>query len=248
MVDAVLNAADIAAAGGATGVAGPYLSLVSGTLGLTAGSAGGLATLGADGKLPEAQLPALAITDAFAVASEAAMLALTAQRGDVAIRSDLNRTFVLQAGPASVLSNWLELRTPTDAVLSVAGRTGAVALTTGDIAEGANLYFSDARARAALTGAANTWGGLQSLPYGARVGSGIAAEWYTVSRNGYDGYLEIHADQATYRGVRILYQGVTQFELDPAGLVKRMKLASASPGAGAPWFDPMDGNRVKYTP
>ena len=33
-------------------------------------------------------------------------------------------------------------------VASVAGRTGAITLTTADVAEGANLYFSDARVRA----------------------------------------------------------------------------------------------------
>ena len=33
-------------------------------------------------------------------------------------------------------------------VTSVAGRTGAITLTTADVAEGANLYFTDARVRA----------------------------------------------------------------------------------------------------
>lgn len=39
----------------------------------------------------------------------------------------------------------------TDAVTSVAGKTGAVALNTADVAEGANLYYSDARARNAIS-------------------------------------------------------------------------------------------------
>ncbi len=96
------------------------------------------------GKIPEAQLPAVAITDVFTVASQAAMLALTAERGDVAVRSDLNKTFALAAAPASTLANWVELRTPTDAVLSVAGRTGAVTLTAADVGLGNVNNTSDA--------------------------------------------------------------------------------------------------------
>lgn len=100
------------------------------------GAANGVATLGADSKIPAAQLPAIAITDTFPVASQAAMLALTAEKGDIAVRSDLNKTFALSAEPASTLANWLELKTPTDAVLSVAGRTGAVTLTSADVGLG----------------------------------------------------------------------------------------------------------------
>lgn len=97
------------------------------------GAANGVATLGADSKIPESQLPALAITDVFPVASQAAMLALTAERGDLAIRSDINKSFALSALPASTLANWLELKTPADVVLSVAGKTGAVTLDIADI-------------------------------------------------------------------------------------------------------------------
>lgn len=97
------------------------------------GAANGVAPLGADAKIGEQYLPAVAITDTFVAATEAAMLALSAERGDLCVRSDLNKSFVLAAAPASTLANWVELRTPTDAVLSVAGRTGAVTLATGDI-------------------------------------------------------------------------------------------------------------------
>lgn len=114
-------------------------------------AANGYASLGADGKIPTSQLPALAITDTFVVNSQAAMLALTAQTGDVCVRTDLNKTFILKAEPASTLANWQEMLTPTDAVLSVNGLTGAVTLTTGNIAEGVNLYFTNARARSALS-------------------------------------------------------------------------------------------------
>lgn len=93
---------------------------------LGAGGANGLATLGADGLIPVAQLPALAITDTFEVASQATMLALGAQKGDIAIRSDESKSYVLSGSDPSLAANWKLLRTPTDAVLSVAGLTGAV--------------------------------------------------------------------------------------------------------------------------
>lgn len=85
------------------------------------------------GKIDENLLPALAVTDTYEVASEAAMLGLSCQKGDIAVRSDVNKCFILKQLPANTLSNWVELRTPTDAVLSVAGKTGAVTLGTGDI-------------------------------------------------------------------------------------------------------------------
>ena len=81
--------------------------------------ANGLATLESDNKIPSAQLPAIAITDTFPVAWQAAMLALTAEVGDVAVRTNLNKSFILKTAGASTLANWQELMTPTDAVSSV---------------------------------------------------------------------------------------------------------------------------------
>ncbi len=71
--------------------------------------ANGYASLDSTGKLPTTQLPDLAINDVFTVASQTTMLALTAQTGDMAIRTDLSKTFVLAASPASTLANWKEL-------------------------------------------------------------------------------------------------------------------------------------------
>lgn len=92
------------------------------------------ASLGPDGKIPVAQLPAVAITNSFPVANQAAMLALDAQVGDVAIRSDENKTYILAGSDPTVLLNWLWMRTPTDMVLSVAGKSGVVLLEITDIA------------------------------------------------------------------------------------------------------------------
>jgi hypothetical protein len=93
------------------------------------GVANGLAELDGSGLVPTHHLPALAITTTQVVNSQANMLALTAQIGDVAVRTDVNKSFILTATPATTLGNWQELLTPTDAVLSVDGGTGAISLS-----------------------------------------------------------------------------------------------------------------------
>jgi hypothetical protein len=93
------------------------------------GAVNGLAELDGNGLVPTHHLPALAITTTQVVNSQANMLALTAQIGDVAVRTDVNKSFILTATPATTLGNWQELLTPTDAVLSVDGSTGAISLS-----------------------------------------------------------------------------------------------------------------------
>lgn len=78
------------------------------------GKPNGYAGLDKDGKIPTEQLPPIAITETYVVNTQAAMLALSAQVGDVAIRTDLSKSFILQNEPASILANWQELLTPTD--------------------------------------------------------------------------------------------------------------------------------------
>lgn len=131
------------------GVASGYPSLNASSLVVqnpaSKGQANGLAELDSGGKVPSSQLPALALMDVWTVASEAEQLALTAQEGDVAIRTDLNKSYAHNGGTAGTMADWSLLLTPTDAVLSVNGETGAVVLTTGDIAEDTNKkYVTDA--------------------------------------------------------------------------------------------------------
>ena len=102
-------------------------------LSLSTNVASGVPTLDGSGLIQTSQLPALAITDTSVVASQAAMLALSAQVGDVAVRSDLSKSYILKATPASTLANWQELLSPPNAVLSVAGRTGAINLSNTDV-------------------------------------------------------------------------------------------------------------------
>ena len=86
------------------------------------------------GKVPTSQLPALAITEYLgAVASQSSMLALSGERGDWCIRTDLGSTFVLVADGGSSLSDWQELATPASPVQSVNGQTGTVVLGASDV-------------------------------------------------------------------------------------------------------------------
>lgn len=123
---------------------------------LQAGNANGLATLDGSGKIPTSQLPAIALVDVNTVASQVAQLALTAQEGDVAVRTDLNKSYIHNGGVAGTMADWTELLTPTDTVLSVNGQTGIVSLTTSHITEGSNLYFTDERAQDAVGAMVNT--------------------------------------------------------------------------------------------
>lgn len=97
-------------------------------------AAGNVPVLDSNGKLVETVIPAVAITETYVVDSETAMLALNAQVGDVAIRTDVSKSFILQSLPASTAANWKELLTPDCKVISVNGKQGAVVLTGDDIA------------------------------------------------------------------------------------------------------------------
>jgi hypothetical protein len=116
-----------------TGLADPTSAQDAATLNYISGQKGvanGLASLDSNGIIPQSQLPGIAIHTTNVVNSQAAMLALSsADAGDLAVRTDVNKTFVLTATPASTLGNWQELLTPTDSVNSVDGATGAIVLT-----------------------------------------------------------------------------------------------------------------------
>jgi hypothetical protein len=110
------------------------------------------------GFVPQSQIPAVAITDTFVVASQAAMLALTAQTGDVAVRTDLSKSFILKGSDPTVLANWQELLSPsgyvtavsgTAPVVSSGGATPSISVTVGQVANtvaaGDDSRFSNSR-------------------------------------------------------------------------------------------------------
>jgi len=117
-------------------------------------ASGNIPILDASGKLDISILPALAITDTFVVATQVAMLALTAEVGDVSIRTDLNKSYILKTTGATTFSNWQELLTPTDSVSSVAGKAGTVILTKADVGL-ANVANVDTTTTANITDSTN---------------------------------------------------------------------------------------------
>lgn len=91
---------------------------------------GNIPVLNSYGKLADGVVPKIAMTNTYVVSNQTEMLAIsTAQEGDVAVRTDLNKSFILKATPYSTLANWQELLSPTDAVTSVNGSTGAVTIS-----------------------------------------------------------------------------------------------------------------------
>jgi hypothetical protein len=91
-------------------------------------TSGQIPVLDANGKLVTSILPGMALTSVTPVATVAAMNALTGvESGDVAVVADVRKSYVYNG------SGWTELLTPTDAVTSVAGKTGVVTLTKSDV-------------------------------------------------------------------------------------------------------------------
>lgn len=84
--------------------------------------------------MPDSVIPRIALTNTFVFASQSEMLALsTAQEGDIAIRTELDKTFILKKSGYNVLDNWQELWTPDCKVQSVNGKTGNVVIGISDL-------------------------------------------------------------------------------------------------------------------
>ena len=179
--------------GQATGSVNGYLSLSDWTafnnkIDATQKAANnGVATLGNDGKIPSNQIPSVSFQSANVVTSEANMLALSgAVVGSIAIRTDVNKNFVLSALPAITLVNWIQLATP-NSVTSVNGSAGPnVTLTSNNVAEGStNQYYTDARTRGALSATTplvfNNGTGAFSMPQATTGADGFlsATDWNT---------------------------------------------------------------------
>ena len=106
------------------------------------GAANGYASLGADSKVPAAQIPDIAVSDYLgSVANQTAMLALTGEKGDWCTRSDTGTNFIITGSDPSVIGGWTELSYPTAPVSSVNGTTGVVVLDADDIAETASRVW-----------------------------------------------------------------------------------------------------------
>jgi hypothetical protein len=86
------------------------------------------------GVIPTSQIPTLSIVDFLGhVANQAAMLALTGQKGDWCIRDDQSATWIITGSNPALLSSWTEIAYPTSSVMSVNGQTGTVVLSKSDL-------------------------------------------------------------------------------------------------------------------
>ena len=83
------------------------------------------------GSIDVSNLPSISLTTVQTAANESAQLGLTTQEGDVVVRSDQKKTYIRNSGSAGTMADFTLLETPTDAVTSVNGETGAV--TVGNV-------------------------------------------------------------------------------------------------------------------
>jgi hypothetical protein len=128
-----------------------------------AGAALGVATLDAGGKVPVSELPA-AVLGALsyqgtwdASTNTPTLTSSVGTKGyyyvvSVAGNTNLNGITDWLVGDWAVFNGsiWQKVDN-TETVTSVNGQTGAVVLTTTNVAEGTNLYYTDARARGAVS-------------------------------------------------------------------------------------------------
>lgn len=201
------------------------------------GVADGVATLDVTGKIPSTQIPATAITSVTVVATIAERDALIPGEGDFCVVTDTSETFIYD-GVA-----WVELII-SSSVISVNGQTGAVSLSTTNIGEGANLYYTDDRAKLATvinSSAGSETDKAMSVAAG-KMYTDDAVEVETLARQAADALLIPLTQKGALGGVATL---------DPiTGLVPAGQL----PGGGAvntigtPTRGTYDGGLLPFTP
>jgi hypothetical protein len=125
----------------------------------------GYAGLDASSQILASQIPAIAITEFLGtVANETAMLALTGQKGDWCLRSDVGTNFVITGTDPSVISSWTELSYPASPVVSVNSQVGTVVLNSDDISDSVSANkFVTAADIITLSNTSNTNTGDQDL-------------------------------------------------------------------------------------
>jgi len=97
-------------------------------------TANGYVGLNADSKVDVAYLPSMLLNATYTIANQSAQLALlNINRGDIAIRTDENKTYLNITGNNTAMSDWLELLSPTNGVTSINGSTGAVILDLASV-------------------------------------------------------------------------------------------------------------------
>ena len=131
------------------------------------------------GKLAASEVPDLAITEfKGAVANQAAMLAITGEKGDWVTRNDDGKVYIITGTDPTQIGSWTALSYPASPVLSVNTETGAVVLDADDI--------SDATTTNKFTTAAEATK-LSGIAAGAEVN--VQADW-NESDSGSDAFIQ----------------------------------------------------------
>jgi len=191
----------------------------------TGTGSGNVPILDASGKLADSVVPKIAMTNTYVVASQTAMLALSnAQEGDVAVRTDLNKSFILKASPYSTLANWQELLTPTDAVTSVNGSTGAVTISLAGLGGVASsTYNTHVASNLHLTETQRTiLSNVKDIYIGDSDGIAVATSETEYANNVIiDGLLYVAVVDSNYTPTRITYKlGIdTSKVLTPSSII-----------------------------
>lgn len=115
-------------------------------------SKNGIPSLDENQKIPVKNIPSIAITDIFVVDSQEEMLKLKADKGDFAIIKQAEEDdntgecyLLIDDNPAEI-KNWISFSKKVS-VESVNGKKNEVILSTKDIKEEENLYFTDERVK-----------------------------------------------------------------------------------------------------
>jgi hypothetical protein len=176
----------------------------------TGTGSGNVPILDSSGKLADSVVPKIAMTNTYVVASQTAMLTLSsAQEGDVAVRTDLNKSFILKATPYSTLANWQELLTPTDAVTSVNGSTGVVTISLAGLGGvAASTYNTHVASNLHLTETQRTiLSNVKNIYISDSDGIAVAASETDYANNVIiDGLLYVAVVDSNYTPTRITYK------------------------------------------
>ena len=201
------------------------------------GAANGLASLDAAGRVPIDQIPGQPLGDTFTAATEAAMLALPANNGDMAIRTDFepDQFYILTSNSPATLADWKQVSLP-GTVASVDGKVGAVVLSASYAGLDASGRVLPTQGRSTVIpvatsttdAAANTTAIQAALDAAAGVGSGRPTAvrllvgpdnpglvpingLLTLSKVGV--WLEAEAYGTTGGGCRLVWQGAAAGEM-----------------------------------
>jgi hypothetical protein len=101
------------------------------------GVAGGVASLDESGKIPESQLPAIAVTDTYVVSDNTERDALDVQQGDFVIVTGDNKTYVWSG------SSWVEVKTGVNANLNLSANQILYTTTGQDFAGSSAFAFKN---------------------------------------------------------------------------------------------------------